>query len=467
MPASAKVAIPERIAADERTTGGGDDAVEAHLDGGQRLVAGHGRLDGQVASAWGDLPVADPVGDGVVELHAHVSDHHVGKHSNQNRTGPHDDLRGESATSTRRSPMTRRGVRPTAARDRPRVGASLVAMRKFDVDKLVEGITQGNRALIAQSITLVESVKPAHRELAHHLLQRIQPMTGKAFRVGISGVPGAGKSTFINAMGVKLVQERNHRVAVLAVDPSSSRTGGSILGDRTRMADLAALDDVFVRPSPSAGHLGGVARATRESMLVLEAAGYDVVLVETVGVGQSEVAVSGMVDTFLMLQVARTGDQLQGIKRGILELADVIAITKADGDNEQAARVAARELAIAMKLISSDNDKRRAPVLTCSSYTGDGLDEVWEAVLKHRAELESDGDLSARRHAQQRDWLWNMVRDELSEALRTSPEVQAVAAEVEAKLDTETLSALEGAQVILGAFADAITTFPWGRRSAD
>jgi len=340
-------------------------------------------------------------------------------------------------------------------------------MRKFDVDKLVEGITQGNRALIAQSITLVESVKPAHRELAHQLLQRIQPMTGKAFRVGISGVPGAGKSTFINAMGVKLVQERHHRVAVLAVDPSSSRTGGSILGDRTRMADLAALDDVFVRPSPSAGHLGGVARATRESMLVLEAAGYDVVLVETVGVGQSEVAVSGMVDTFLMLQVARTGDQLQGIKRGILELADVIAITKADGDNEQAARVAARELAIAMKLISSDNDKRRAPVLTCSSYTGDGLDEVWEAVLNHRAELEADGDLSARRHAQQRDWLWNMVRDELSEALRTSPEVQAVAAEVEAKLNTETLSALEGAQDILGAFADAITTFPWGRHTVD
>lgn len=337
-------------------------------------------------------------------------------------------------------------------------------MRKFDVGQLTNGIKEGNRALIAQAITLVESIKPAHRELAHDLLQRISPLTGKAFRVGISGVPGAGKSTFVNAMGVKLVEERHHRVAVLAVDPSSSKTGGSILGDRTRMADLAAFDDVFIRPSPSAGHLGGVARATRESMLILEAAGYDVVLVETVGVGQSEVAVSGMVDTFLMLQVARTGDQLQGIKRGILELADVIAITKADGDNEQAARVAARELAIAMKLVTG-GEKRRAPVLTCSSYTGDGLDEVWDTVLKHRAALEADGDLSARRQAQQRDWLWNMVRDELNEALRTSPQVRVVAERVEADIASEKLSALEGSQDILEAFATSLDTLPWGRRN--
>lgn len=334
-------------------------------------------------------------------------------------------------------------------------------MRKVNVEELADGIGNGSRAAIARAITLVESTRPQHRAKAHELLKLIAPRTGRAFRVGISGVPGAGKSTFINAMGMKLIDERKHKVAVLAVDPSSSRTGGSILGDRTRMGELAQREDAFIRPSPSGGHLGGVARATRESMLVLEAAGYDVILVETVGVGQSEVAVSGMVDTFLMLQVARTGDQLQGIKRGILELADVIAITKADGDNEQAARVAARELSIAMKLITSDNSKRRAPVLTCSSYTGAGLDEVWDTVTRHRTELEESGTLAARRLDQQRDWLWNMVRDELMEALRTSPEVRATAERVEAQLADESLSALEGAQEILRTFAGSVATLPW------
>ncbi len=336
-------------------------------------------------------------------------------------------------------------------------------VHRMSVDELAVKIREGSRGHIARAITLVESSRPEHRRQAHELLRALAPDTGRAFRVGISGVPGAGKSTFINAMGVKLIQERHHRVAVLAIDPSSSRTGGSILGDRTRMGEFAALDDAFVRPSPSGGHLGGVARATRESMLVLEAAGYDVVLVETVGVGQSEVAVSGMVDTFLMLQVARTGDQLQGIKRGILELADVIAVTKADGDNAGAARVAARELSIALKLVTSEEDRRRAPVLTCSSYTGEGLDAVWDAVVHHREELESAGVLRERRLAQQRDWLWNMVRGELEEALRTSPKVRAAAAEVEAALATEELSALEGAQEILRAFADSMSDLPWSR----
>ncbi len=338
-------------------------------------------------------------------------------------------------------------------------------MRNLSVEELAAKVVEGSRGHIARAITLVESTKPAHRDQAHKLLQLLAPHTGKAFRVGISGVPGAGKSTFIDAMGVKLITERGHRVAVLAVDPSSSRTGGSILGDRTRMADLANRPESFVRPSPSAGHLGGVARATRESMLVLEAAGYDVVLVETVGVGQSEVAVSGMVDTFLMLQVARTGDQLQGIKRGILELADVIGITKADGDNEVAARVAARELSIAMKLITSDNEKRRAKVLTCSSYTGAGLDDVWEAVLKHRADLDAEGGLAERRLAQQRDWMWNMVRDELMESLRTAPLVRQVAADVEARVGGEGISALEGAQEILAAYARAVPTLPWAHKA--
>ena len=319
-------------------------------------------------------------------------------------------------------------------------------MRNLNVAELAAKVVEGSRGHVARAITLVESTKPEHRVQAHELLQLINPYTGRAFRVGVSGVPGAGKSTFINAMGIKLIEEHNHQVAVL-------RTGGSILGDRTRMGDLAMREEAFIRPSPSAGHLGGVARATRESMLVLEAAGYDVVLVETVGVGQSEVAVAGMVDTFLFLHVARTGDQLQGIKRGILELADVISITKADGDNEGEARVSARELSIAMKLISSDESRRRPPVLTCSSYTGAGLDDVWEAVTKHRADLEKAGELVGRRQSQQRAWLWNMVEQEIIQSLRTSPEVREVAARVEADLAAEKISAVEGSTDILETFA--------------
>ncbi|WP_130864926.1 methylmalonyl Co-A mutase-associated GTPase MeaB [Acidipropionibacterium timonense] len=330
----------------------------------------------------------------------------------------------------------------------------------IDVSELVDQVLAGSRPHIARALTLVESSKPSHREKAHDMLRRLAPHTGKAIRVGISGVPGAGKSTFINALGTKLIREHDHQVAVLAVDPSSTRTGGSILGDRTRMGELATLDEAFIRPSPSGGHLGGVARATREAMIVMEAAGYDVVLVETVGVGQSEVAVSGMVDTFLMLAVAGTGDQLQGIKKGILELADVVAVNKADGDNAGNARVSARELSIAMKLVQGDQ-KRRVPVLTCSAYTGDGLDDVWQAVLDHREWLESDGSLSSRRLDQQREWLWAMVRDEILESLATDPTVQEQAERIEAAMGTEATSALEGAEQILRTFARAVPSMPW------
>lgn len=331
----------------------------------------------------------------------------------------------------------------------------------IDVPELVDQVLAGSRPHIAKAVTLVESNKPEHREKAHEMLRALAPHTGQAIRVGISGVPGAGKSTFINALGTKLIDEHHHNVAVLAVDPSSSRTGGSILGDRTRMGDLANRDEAFVRPSPSGGHLGGVARATREAMIVMEAAGYGVVLVETVGVGQSEVAVAGMVDTFLMLAIAGTGDQLQGIKKGILELADVVAVNKADGDNAGNARVAARDLSIAMKLVSSDAEKRRVPVLTCSSYTKEGLDEVWQAVLDHRAYLEKDGSLQLRRTEQQREWLWNMVRNEILESLDTDREVQAAAERIEARLGTEATSALEGAEEILRVFAKAVPHLSW------
>ena len=321
--------------------------------------------------------------------------------------------------------------------------------------ELAERVRQGSRPHIARAITLLESSRPDHREKAKELLRLLAPDSGSSVRVGITGVPGAGKSTFIDALGVRLI-ENGHRVAVLAVDPSSSRTGGSILGDRTRMGALTASEDAYVRPSPSGGHLGGVARATRESMVVMEAAGYDVVLVETVGVGQSEVAVAGMVDTFLLITLARAGDQLQGIKRGILEMADVITVNKADGDHEGEARVTARELTIAMKLISSDPHARRPPVLTSSALTGKGLDEVWQAVLAHRAYLESHGGLEPRRARQQIDWLWSLVEGEVLDGVRNSPRVRALRGGIEAAIAGNEISALEGAEDLVGAFVSDV-----------
>lgn len=288
-------------------------------------------------------------------------------------------------------------------------------------------------------------------------MRLLRPHAGNSVRVGITGVPGAGKSTFINALGCRLI-DQGHRIAVLAVDPSSSRTGGSILGDRTRMAELTASDQAFVRPSPSGGQLGGVARATRESMIVVEAAGFDVVLVETVGVGQSEVTVAGMVDTFLLVTLARAGDQLQGIKRGILEIADVITVNKADGEHEGDARVAARELRTAMRLIYSDPNARRPPVLTSSSYTGMGLDDVWQAVLEHRAELDQDGGLEQRRNRQQLDWLDALVHEELLGAMRRSPSVRDIRGHVRTEVEAGRMSAIEGSEQLVRAFVRDVPT---------
>ncbi|MEI2776834.1 MAG: methylmalonyl Co-A mutase-associated GTPase MeaB [Tetrasphaera sp.] len=325
-------------------------------------------------------------------------------------------------------------------------------MREIDVAALTDGVLAGSRAAIARAITLVESHRPDHRPKASELVRAITPHTGASVRVGITGVPGAGKSTFINALGVRLI-DREHKVGVVAVDPSSRRTGGSILGDRTRMADLTALDGAFVRPSPSGKHLGGVARATRESMLILEAAGFGVIIVETVGVGQNEIAVSEMVDTFLLLTIAGAGDQLQGIKRGIIELADVIAVNKADGDNEGRAKVAARDLKTAMRLMLPGKDVRRPEILTCSAQTGAGLDEVWQAVLDHRAHLESEGSLAARRARQQEDWMWAMVDAHLTDAVRDSPSVRAMVHDLTEAVRTGRTSAVEGSERILGSYA--------------
>ncbi|MGW0121516.1 methylmalonyl Co-A mutase-associated GTPase MeaB [Streptomyces sp. NPDC003327] len=323
----------------------------------------------------------------------------------------------------------------------------------IDIDTYVKGVREGKRALVARAITLVESTRPDHRALAQELLTRLLPHSGGARRIGISGVPGVGKSTFIDAFGTMLTG-LGHRVAVLAVDPSSTRTGGSILGDKTRMERLAVDPAAFVRPSPSAGTLGGVAKATRESMIVMEAAGYDVVLVETVGVGQSETTVADMVDSFLLLSLARTGDQLQGIKKGVLELADVVAVNKADGPHAADARAAARELAGALRLMHGREAVWTPPVLSCSARESTGLDEVWERLEKHRALLDATGRLAARRRDQQVDWAWTMVREEVLGRLHAHPAVRALAPEVERMVREGELTATLAAERILEAFGN-------------
>ncbi|TGB18442.1 methylmalonyl Co-A mutase-associated GTPase MeaB [Streptomyces palmae] len=326
--------------------------------------------------------------------------------------------------------------------------------QRIDVGTYAKGVLEGSRAYIARAITLVESTRPDHRELAQQLLVELLPHTGRARRVGVSGVPGVGKSTFIDALGT-LLTGLGHRVAVLAVDPSSTRTGGSILGDKTRMERLAVDPAAFVRPSPSAGTLGGVARATRESMVVMEAAGFDVILVETVGVGQSETAVAGMVDSFLLLSLARTGDQLQGIKKGVLELADVVAINKADGPHERDAKAAARELAGALRLLQPADAAWNPPVLTCSAREGTGLEALWERLEQHRRVLDATGALQAKRRDQQVEWTWSMVRDQLLSRLREHPEVRRVQPDLERQVREGTLTATLAADRLLAAFASA------------
>jgi LAO/AO transport system kinase len=337
-----------------------------------------------------------------------------------------------------------RGGDPTAA----------PARRQVDVGALVDGVRAGRRAAMSRAITLVESSRPDHRAAARELVSTLAAGAPVVPRVGISGVPGVGKSTFIETLGTVLTG-RGLKVGVLAVDPSSVRTGGSVLGDKTRMARLSADPLAFIRPSPAAGTLGGVARATAQAMVVLEAAGYDVVLVETVGVGQSEVTVAGMVDTFLFLTLARTGDQLQGIKRGILEIADVIAVNKAD-DREVETAGAARELAGALRFVHRGSKGWVPPVLTCSGLTGQGVPEVWERVLAHRDALAEEG-LAAKRAEQQLDFAWALVRDELESRLRRSPGVAAVRDQVRADLLAGRLPATAAADRIVAAFDGDVT----------
>ncbi|WP_276141800.1 methylmalonyl Co-A mutase-associated GTPase MeaB [Sciscionella marina] len=321
----------------------------------------------------------------------------------------------------------------------------------IDVAAMAKEVLAGKRGVLSRAITLVESTRADHRAKAAELLTELLPHSGRAMRLGISGVPGVGKSTFIDALG-SMLTTRGHRVAVLAVDPSSSKTGGAILGDKTRMARLAVDPNAFVRPSPTSGTLGGVARATRETMVLMEAAGHDVVLVETVGVGQSETTVANMVDSFLFLTLARTGDQLQGIKKGVLELADVIAVNKADGDHEREARRAARELAGALRMLRSSEDEWHAPVLTCSGLTETGLDTVWTQLGAHREAALADGSFEENRRRQQVDWMWSMVRDQLFDSLRANPDVAAIVDGVQREVREGRLAASLAAARILDAF---------------
>src|SRR5580692_3992662 len=300
-----------------------------------------------------------------------------------------------------------------------------------DVERLAAGIRSGDHTVLSRAITLIESKRADHRSAAAALTQVLLGATGKAVRVGITGSPGVGKSTTIDALG-SMLTEQDHKVAVLAVDPSSRRTGGSILADKTRMARLANNVNAFIRPSPASGTLGGVAAKTRETMLVCEAAGYDVVLVETVGVGQSEIAVADMTDFFLVLVLPGGGDELQGLKKGVVELADMIAINKADGDNLSRARITAAEYGAALHILAPASANWSPPVVTYSALKDDGVEALWNHVLDHRQRLTASGELEARRGEQQVKWMWTMLEERLFEPLRTDRTVKAHLSRIEA-----------------------------------
>jgi len=298
-------------------------------------------------------------------------------------------------------------------------------MTRLPLDRYIAGVLGGERVVLARAITIVESHLPADGELAARLLDALLPHTGSALRVGITGVPGVGKSTFIDALGMHLIRDRGENVAVLSVDPSSAISGGSILGDKTRMERLAVEERAFIRPSPARGHLGGVARRTRETILLCEAAGYRNILVETVGVGQSETAVRSMTDFFLLLMLAGAGDELQGMKRGIIEMLDGMAINKADGDNRPTAERARIEYAGALHLFPASADGWTPRVLTCSSIRNEGIAEIWQMVLAHRELLEGNGFLAQRRHRQALEWMNELTMLGLEELFQRNGAVAA------------------------------------------
>jgi LAO/AO transport system kinase len=319
-----------------------------------------------------------------------------------------------------------------------------------DIAGLMRGIRAGQRAVIARAITLIESRRIDHQKAARALVQDLLPFTGKAVRVGITGAPGVGKSSTIDALGT-LLTGRGHKIAVLAVDPSSARSGGSILADKTRMARLAGDANAFIRPSPSSGTLGGVAAKTRESMLILEAAGHDCVLVETMGTGQSETVVADMTDFFLVLMLPGAGDELQGLKKGVVELADMIAINKADGDNLDRAMAAAAEYRAALHILTPRSALWSPPVLAYSALTGNGLPELWETIIDHRQRMTNSGELAARRREQQVKWMWAMLEDRMFSHLRSDPALKTKLPKLEAAVADGRMSAALAVEEIAAA----------------
>ena len=323
---------------------------------------------------------------------------------------------------------------------------------RLSVEAYQRGVLAADRGVLAQAITLIESRDDEDGVLAQALLTRLLPHTGKARRVGITGVPGVGKSTFVDALGMKLL-EHGSKVAVLAIDPTSSISGGSILGDKTRMARLSVAPNAFIRPSPSGLTPGGIARRTRETMLLCEAAGFDVVLVETVGVGQGETAVAEMVDFFLVLMLPGAGDELQGIKKGVLELADLIAVNKADGDGANRARVALGDLKAALRYVPRKRGEWEPQAIAISGMTGEGIDALWAIVGEHRSALEKSGGLTELRHEQQRSWMWSLITERLEHSFRHHPEVERRLPELEVEVRAGRMTPTTAADALLAIFA--------------
>ena len=323
--------------------------------------------------------------------------------------------------------------------------------RALSTDEFVEGILAGNITVLSQAITLVESNNRDHYAQAQEIIERCLPYSGRSMRIGITGVPGAGKSTFIEAVG-GLVTEQGHKLAVLAIDPSSERSGGSILGDKTRMETICNNPNVFVRPSPSAGSLGGVARKTRESVVLCEAAGFDVIFIETVGVGQSETAVHSMVDIFMLLQISGAGDELQGIKRGIMEMADLVAITKADGDNRHRAELARAQIFNALKLFPPTESEWTPQVLTCSSLSGKGIGDVWNTVVDFITHTKANGFFQANRNRQGKYWMYESINETLKSDFYTNERIAPLLAQYEADILNDRVSSFVAAKNLLDLY---------------
>ena len=322
-----------------------------------------------------------------------------------------------------------------------------------DANYYIDGVLEGNRRVIAKTITLVESSLSAHQKTAKTIIDTLLPYSGKAVRIGITGVPGVGKSAFIESFGMMLLKDK-HRIAVLAVDPSSKKSGGSVMGDKTRMERLSVEKSAFIRPSPSGGTLGGVARKTRETMIVCEASGFDVMIVETVGVGQSETTVASMVDFFLVLMLSGAGDELQGIKKGVLELADAVAITKADGDNIEKAKRARKEYETALHLINPSYANWSPPVVTCSALNLEGIKKIWKIILNHREKLKSTGGFEENRKNQSIDWMWSLVEEGLKDQFYKNPDIKKMLPKIKKEVERGKTAPTAAAYELLSSFSN-------------